>query len=255
VSRNGAPSGEEWRPMGAATIATDHVSEGFRPDEHQSNSHRPGCGNSTPPAASATSLPEEVRHSPKPHPRATGKHPPTPQLHHHDSAGTAGTTKKRGGAPPAHHRSPCPSSKCSIPLPLTTPGRDGPKLTEVEATNPGHHRPAQPRPSRPCPRHPPAARPGSGRRSRPSRSRRRQQHRLAASPYSPPRQPPSSLHHTDHSRARRHHPQCRSLTTHTHRVRPRRAAPISGRGTPGFEEPDHHRRRKPTPWEGPPGGD
>jgi hypothetical protein len=127
-----------------------------------------------------------------------------PQLHHHDSAGTAGTTKKRGGAPPAHHRSPCPSSKCSIPLPLTTPGRDGPKLTEVEATNPGHHRPAQPRPSRPCPRHPPAARPGSGRRSRPSRSRRRQQHRtgritllssapaaVIAAPHRPQPRPPS----------------------------------------------------------------
>jgi hypothetical protein len=235
--------------MGAATIATDHVSEGFRPDEHQSNSHRPGCGNSTPPAASATSLPEEVRHSPKPHPRATGKHPPTPQLHHHDSAGTAGTTKKRGGAPPAHHRSPCPSSKCSIPLPLITPGRDSPKLTEVEATNPAtvgqlNHDLRAPVPAIPRPQGPIQA--GT---VDPAAVAAGSSTGLVASPCSPLRQLPSSPHHTDHSRARRHHPQCRPLTTHTHRAHPRRAPPISGRGTPGFVEPDHHRRRKPTLWE------
>jgi hypothetical protein len=71
VPYNGAPSEEKRRPKGAATITTDIVSEGFRPELAPSQLHAPSHGRSTLPNAPATPLPEEARHSPKPHLGAT----------------------------------------------------------------------------------------------------------------------------------------------------------------------------------------
>jgi hypothetical protein len=139
------PAGKSARPAGAATLATDHVSEGFRPDEHQAHQHRSGCSSNTLPTASTAFLLEEVRRSLKPHLGATGKHPPTPQPRQHDGADAVATTKKRGGSAPS--TPPQPLLEMQQAPPPTTPGRDCLRRLEAKAARHGHRRPAEPLPA------------------------------------------------------------------------------------------------------------
>jgi hypothetical protein len=85
--------------MGAATIATDHVNEGFHPDVHQASQHNPGRGSSTLPAASASTMPEEDRRSSKPHFRATYKHSHNPSAPPPWWCQHSNNNEEEGGAP------------------------------------------------------------------------------------------------------------------------------------------------------------